>query len=66
MVVTVQPNQISTLLCAATHHNGLLLLRRVLDGDALNLLIEALHAVAEAGGRRLGYGDGDQDGFGHL
>lgn len=51
--------------CIFTHNDGLLLFRGVLDGDALNLLVEALHAVAEPRGRRLGYRDGYQNGFGH-
>lgn len=52
-------------LTGQTHNDGLFLLRGVLDGDAFDLLVEALHAVAETRGRWLGYRDGDQDGFGH-
>lgn len=36
-----------------------------MDGDAFDLLVETLHAVAETRGRRLGYRDGYQDGLGH-
>lgn len=48
-----------------THNDGLFLFRGVLDGDAFDLLVEALHAVAETRRRGLGYRDGYQDGFGH-
>lgn len=46
-------------------HDCLILFWGVLDCDALNLLVEALHAVAETRSWRLGYRDGYQDGFGH-
>lgn len=39
------------LLVSGTHDDGLVLFRGVLDGDALDLLVEALHAVAETRGR---------------
>lgn len=49
-----------------THNDDLIALWCVSYDDALDLLVEALNAVAEA--RRCGFGDGDgdQDGFRHL
>lgn len=44
-----------------THNDGLVLLGGVSDDDALYLLVQALHAVAETRSRRLGYGDGNQN-----
>lgn len=49
-----------------THNDDLITLWGVSYDDALDLLVEALDAVAEARRSGLGDGDGDQDGFGHL
>lgn len=63
--INPRPAHVRRHVRLTTHNNCVVLFCGVLNGDALDLLIQALYTVAESRSWWLWNGDGNQNGFGH-